>query len=105
MSQLPEPFRRFLARYPEVEKAHTELSLAVNRQGPLDERSQRLFRLGVAVGAQSQGGVKSQARRALQEGFTPEELRHAALLALSTAGFPAMIAAAEWIEQVLEEKP
>ena len=104
MSQLPEPFRRFLTRYPEVEKAHMELSLAVNRQGPLDERSRRLLRLGVAIGTQSQGGVKSQARRALQEGLTPEELRHAALLALPTAGFPAMIAAAEWIDQVLEEK-
>jgi alkylhydroperoxidase/carboxymuconolactone decarboxylase family protein YurZ len=105
MSQLPEPFRRFLTRYPEVEKAHMELSLVVNRQGPLDERSRRLLRLGVAIGTQSLGGVKSQARRALQEGFTPDELRHAALLAMPTVGFPAMIAAAEWIDQVLEETP
>ncbi|MBI5017051.1 MAG: carboxymuconolactone decarboxylase family protein [Deltaproteobacteria bacterium] len=105
MPQLPEPFRRFLNRYPDVEKAHMELSLAVNRQGPLEERGRRLVRLGVAIGTQSQGGVKSQARQALQEGFTPDELRHAALLALPTAGFPAMIAAAEWIDQVLEEAP
>lgn len=105
MSKLPEPFRRFLARYPEVEKAHMELSLVVNRQGPLDERARRLLRLGVAIGTQSQGGIKSQARRALQEGFTADELRHAALLALPTSGFPGMIAAAEWIDQVLEEEP
>lgn len=103
MSELPAPFRRFLTRYPAVERAHMELSLAVNREGPLDERARRLVRLGIAVGAQSEGGVKSHARRALEEGFTAEELRHAALLALPTAGFPAMIAAAEWIEAVLEE--
>lgn len=103
MSDLPKPFQRFLKRYPEIEKAHMELSLAVNRQGPLDERSRRLVRLGIAIGEQSQGGVKSHARRALAEGFTPEELRHAALLTMPTSGFPSMIAASEWIEEVLEE--
>jgi alkylhydroperoxidase/carboxymuconolactone decarboxylase family protein YurZ len=104
MPQLPKPYRKFLDRYPDVEKAHMELSLAVNRQGPLDERSRRLVRLGIAMGEQSRGGVKSHARRALSEGFTPDELRHAALLALPTAGFPSMIAASEWIEEVLEEQ-
>ena len=103
MTDLPRPFRRFLSRYPAVERAHMDLSLAVNREGPLDERMRRLVRLGIAVGQQSQGGVKSHARRALEEGFSPDELRHAVLLALPTAGFPTMIAAMEWIEEVLEE--
>ncbi|GAB4260778.1 carboxymuconolactone decarboxylase family protein [Deferrisoma sp.] len=103
MTQLPGPYRKFLSRFPEVEKAHMELSLTVNRQGPLRERDRRLVRLGIAIGQQSRGGVKSHARRALEEGFSPEELRHAALLALPTVGFSAMIAALEWIEEVLEE--
>jgi alkylhydroperoxidase/carboxymuconolactone decarboxylase family protein YurZ len=104
MSELPKPFLRFLERYPAVEKAHMELSLAVNREGPLDARSRRLVRLGIAIGVGSQGGVKSHARRSLEEGLAPDELRHAALLALPAAGFPAMIAALEWVEQVLEER-
>ena len=103
MSDLPSPFRGFLSRYPEVEKAHMDLSLAVNREGPLEERLRRLVRLGIAIGQQSRGGVKSHARRAREEGFTLDELRHAALLALPTAGFPAMIAALEWIEEVAGE--
>ncbi len=105
MSELPRAYRRFLSRYPEIERAHMELSLAVNRQGPLDERQRRLVRLGIAIGHQSEEGVKSHARRALEEGFSPEELRHAALLALPTAGFPQMIAALEWVEDVIEEAP
>ena len=105
MSDLPRAYRRFLSRYPEIERAHMELSLAVNRQGPLDERERRLVRLGIAIGHQSEEGVKSHARRALEEGFSPEELRHAALLALPTAGFPQMIAALEWVEDVIEEAP
>jgi alkylhydroperoxidase/carboxymuconolactone decarboxylase family protein YurZ len=104
MSKLPKPFRRFLQRYPDVEKAHMELSLVINRQGPLGERERRLIRLGIAVGQQSQGAIKSHARRAIDEGVTPDELRHAVLLALPTAGFPSMIAASEWIEEVLDEK-
>ncbi|NOY45985.1 MAG: carboxymuconolactone decarboxylase family protein [Deltaproteobacteria bacterium] len=104
MPDLPRPFRRFLQRFPEVEKAHMDLSLTVNRQGPLGERDRRLVRLGIAIGQQSRGAVKSHARRALDEGIPAEELRHAALLALPTAGFPAMVAALEWIEEVLEEE-
>lgn len=103
MPDLPRPFRRFLSRYPAVEKAHMELSLAVNREGPLDERSRRLVRLGIAVGQQSPGAVKSQVRRAREEGFSPDELRHCALLALPTLGFPPMIGALEWVEEALEE--
>jgi len=103
LPELPRPFRRFLTHYPAVEKAHMELSLAVNREGPLDERARRLVRLGIAVGQQSEGAVKSHARRGLEEGFTADELRHAALLALPTLGFPPMIAAMEWVESVLEE--
>ncbi len=102
---LPRAFRRFLSRYPEVEKAHMELSLVVNRQGPLSERDRRLVRLGVAMGQQSGHAVRTQVQRALEEGFTADEVRHAALLALTTAGFGAMIAALEWIEDVLEGEP
>ncbi|MDW7709402.1 MAG: carboxymuconolactone decarboxylase family protein [Deferrisomatales bacterium] len=105
MPELPRPFRRFLSRYPAVEKAHMELSLAVNREGPLDERARRLVRLGIAIGQQSPGAVKSHVRRALEEGLTADEVRHAALLALPTLGFPPMVAALEWVEAVLEEGP
>ncbi len=78
-----------------------ELSLAVNRQGPLSERERRLVRLGVAMGQQSEHAVRAQVQRALEEGFTADEVRHAALLALTTAGFAAMIAALAWIEEEL----
>lgn len=103
MPELPRPFRRFLSRYPAVEKAHMELSLAVNREGPLDARSRRLVRLGIAIGQQSPGAVTSQVRRALEDGIPPEEVRHAALLALPTLGFPPMIAALDWVEAALEQ--
>ncbi len=103
MSTLPRAFRRFQERYPEVEHAHAQLSQVINEQGPLDARARRLVRLGIAIGQGSVGAVKSHARRALEEGFAAEELRQAALLAITTAGFAAAIAATEWVEEVLEE--
>ncbi len=57
----------------------------------------------MAIALGSKGAVKSQARRALEEGFAADEVRHAALLGLPTIGFPAMIAAMGWIEEALAE--
>jgi alkylhydroperoxidase/carboxymuconolactone decarboxylase family protein YurZ len=55
------------------------------------------------MGLGSEGAVKSHVRRALEEDVTPEEIRHAVLMALTTAGFPAMIAALKWTEEVLSK--
>jgi len=55
------------------------------------------------MGLNSEGAVKSHARRALEEGITAEELRHVILLAFTTAGFPTMIAAMKWVGEVIEK--
>jgi len=60
-------------------------------------------KLGIAIGLSSEGAVRSHSRRALQEGISPNELRHAAIMALTTAGFPAMIASMKWVEEVIEK--
>ncbi len=105
MSYLPMPYQDFVKRYPGLAAAYEKLALACHDAGPLDEKSRRLVKLGIAVGQQSEGAVKSHARRALEAGATADELRHAVLLALTTIGFPAMIAAGEWLEEVLAAAP
>jgi alkylhydroperoxidase/carboxymuconolactone decarboxylase family protein YurZ len=45
----------------------------------------------------------SHTRKALESGSTPEEIAHAVLLALTTTGFPNMIAALGWVDEVLKE--
>jgi alkylhydroperoxidase/carboxymuconolactone decarboxylase family protein YurZ len=77
------------------------LAKACHNAGPLDKKSRRLVKLGIAIGINSEGGVRSHARRALQEGISPEEIRHAVLLAFTTAGYPYMIAAYQWVEEVI----
>lgn len=99
---LPDVYQRFRTTHPEVVAAVDRLGAATEAGGPLDERTQRLVKLGIAVGALAEGAVRSNARRASALGVTPEEIRHVALLAITTRGFPAGIAALGWIDEVLD---
>ncbi len=45
----------------------------------------------------------SSTRKAMESGATKDEIAHAVLLALTTTGFPNMIAALQWVDSVLEE--
>lgn len=103
MNYLPDVYKEFQAQFPQIAKAYDELALQNHHWGPLDERTRRLIKLGIAIGLNSEGGVRSHARRALEEGLTADEIRHAVLLAFTTAGFPTMIAAMKWVNRVIEK--
>ena len=98
---LPDVYIHFRERYPEVARALDGLGEATEGAGGLDARAQRLVKLGVAIGARAEGAVRSNARKARALGLTDDEIRQTAVLAISTAGFPAAIAAGAWIEEVL----
>ena len=100
---LPGTYMEFIRRYPEISRTYAELSKSCHEAGPLERKTRRLIKLGIAIGINSEGSVRSHARRALEEGISPEEIRHTVLLACTTAGFPSMIAAHKWVEEVLEK--
>ena len=97
-------YRPLRSRVPEAHAVHQALARRCYEVGPLDERSARLVKLGIAIGAQAEGAVRSHARRALAEEMHPEELRHVGLLALTTIGFPHTVAGLGWIEEVIESR-
>jgi len=88
-------------RFPELAEAVDNLGATV-RKGPLDAKTGHLVKLAAAATNRSEGSVHSHARRALEEGATPEEIRHAVVLLTSTIGFPAVAAALSWVDDVLE---
>lgn len=104
MNYLPDIYKEFQQLFPEVSRAYDELAVKSNNWGPLDEKTKRLVKLGVAIGLNSEGSIRSHARRALGEGITPDELRHVVLLAFTTAGFPTTIAAMKWVDEVIEKQ-
>ncbi|BCJ46676.1 hypothetical protein GCM10010168_38010 [Actinoplanes ianthinogenes] len=99
---LPEVYQQFLGRFPEVAEAQGALAQAVRERSPFDPRTDRLLRLAMAIGAQSEGAVRSNVRKALRHGATLDEVRAVALGAITTCGFPTAIAAMGWIEEVAE---
>ncbi len=100
---LPSKYQEFASEFPEIFNLYKELGTKVRESGPLDENTQNLIKLGIAVGSNSRGAVMSHTRKALDTGSTKEEICHAILLALSTTGFPNMIAALNWANEVLEK--
>jgi len=101
---LPDVYVRFRERYPGVAHALDALGKATEDAGGLDARSQRLVKLGIAIGALAEGAVRSNVRRAKALGVSDDDLRQTAILSISTAGFPTAIAAIAWIEEVLAAK-
>jgi alkylhydroperoxidase/carboxymuconolactone decarboxylase family protein YurZ len=99
---LPDVYLGFREHYPAVAAALDGLGEAVDGAGPLGERDVRLVKLGLAVGALAEGAVKSNARKALAAGASPDEVRQVGILAITTCGFPTAIAGLGWIDEVLK---
>jgi 4-carboxymuconolactone decarboxylase len=99
---LPEVFRRFQQQYPDVMSAYEQLAEKLHGAGPLSQQERRLVKLAIAAGSVAEGAVRSHARKALDEGIEPDALRHVAVLTVSTAGYPAAIAAYGWINEVID---
>jgi 4-carboxymuconolactone decarboxylase len=101
---LPEVYQHFSDRFPAVKEAFDALGAAEHEAGPLGEKERRLIKLGIAVGAESEGAVRSHVRKLLGIGCSESEILHAIVLGLTTIGFPATNAALGWAEEVLTEE-
>ena len=101
---LPDIYLRFRDGFPGVADALDKLGEAVDGSGPLDERTARLVKLGLAIGSEAEGAVRSNVRKALAAGATADEVRQVALLAITTCGFPSAIAGVGWVDEVLAKE-
>jgi 4-carboxymuconolactone decarboxylase len=100
MTRLPEIYEDFIENFGSVADAYRNLGEATHSAGPLDDRSRALVKLGIAIGAESEGAVRSHVRKALDEGIARSEIEHASVLSITTVGFPQMIAALKWSREV-----
>ena len=105
MQQPPAPktHGQFTQRYPELAKAWEEIANA-GRQGPLDEKTQRLVKLTVAIGAMREGAVHASVRKARALGIEPDAIDQVVALCAGTLGMPSTVAAYTWVRDVLDEE-
>ncbi len=101
MSDLPQPYVQFQETYSDIWQAYDQLGATVHNHGPLDEKARGLVKLGIAIGSQQEGAVHAHVRKLLEAGASANEIRHAALLAVTTIGFPATMATLTWVEDIL----
>lgn len=103
MNELPPFFQKFRTDYPQVHQAYEELARKCHEAGPLEEKTRQLVKIAAAVAMGSEGAVHSHVRQALAAGAIPEEVRHVILLTTPTIGFPNMMAALSWANDILEK--
>jgi 4-carboxymuconolactone decarboxylase len=98
--QTPKNYQAIARQYPEFVAAIDALGKAAAKAGPLPEKTRHLLQIAAAAAIRSEGAVHSHARRALAAGATREEVQHAVIAATSTIGFPNVMAALTWVNDV-----
>lgn len=102
--ELPSFYSSLRERYPGFFDAWEAVGTAVRASGPIDPRTAHLIQLAAAAAIRSEGAVHSHVRRALAQGVPAEEIRQALLLTAPTIGFPNVIAALSWAQDILGDK-
>lgn len=100
--EFPEFLQKVIKRYPKIWESYDNVGKAVRSMKGLDERTQRLVKLGIAIGAKQEGAVHSHTRKCRKAGISDQEIYHAALLAITTLGWPSAMAGLSWIEDILK---
>ena len=91
----PKTFLEFGERFPKLQQGWESIAEA-GREGPLDERTARLVKLGIAIGAMRDGAVHASVRKARAMGIPDEAIEQVVALAAGTVGLPAAVAAWSW---------
>lgn len=102
VENLPGTYKAFVAKFPEIGKAHEAVAAAVESYGPLDRKTRELIKIGICVGASLESATRSHVRRALEAGASEAEIEQAVVLAVNTCGFPRTVAAWRWAREQIE---
>ncbi len=103
-SKLPGTYRELMEKFPEITTAHDQMATAVERSGPLDEKTCALIKIGISVGAGLESALRSHVRRAKQAGASEEEIEQAVFQGMNTIGFPRTVAAWSWARVQFERE-
>ena len=101
---IPKPYKQMHQAYPELMQAYETFGQTARNAGPLSAREVALVKLAISIGAGLEGAAHSHCRKATEAGCSGEDLRHVALLAAPTIGFPTMMRAKSWVEDVVDRK-
>lgn len=81
----------------------TLFGAAESAKAPLSQKDRTFFRLAIAIGMGAEPEVRAHTRRALEAGWTVEEIAYAARLAAKSFASSEVFTAAMWVEEVLKK--
>jgi alkylhydroperoxidase/carboxymuconolactone decarboxylase family protein YurZ len=99
----PKTYQKFVERYPKIGQGWEAIAEA-GREGPLDDKTVRLVKLALAIGALREGAVHANVRKALAAGIAVAEIDQVIALAAGTLGLSSTVAAYSWVQDALAKK-
>ena len=103
MEDIHKIFTRFKEEFPEVHARHEALGKEVHEKaGPLGENSRWLIKIAISAACNHKRALATHIRKARAAGVSDEEIKHALLLLIPTAGFPTFMKAYAVLEHPVE---
>jgi AhpD family alkylhydroperoxidase len=99
--ELPEHFKKFLDKYPDIWEAHQKMTEASAECGPLDRKTRELIKVAASAAAGLETPVERHAIMAVQDGATEDEVFQTIMQLVTIVGFPRASAALKWAERAL----
>ncbi len=99
---IPRPYQQMHQSHPDYMQAYEAFGKVAKEAGPLSDREVALVKLAISIGAGLEGAAHSHCRKALEAGCSGDDLTHVALLSAPTIGFPTMMRAKSWVDDVLQ---
>jgi 4-carboxymuconolactone decarboxylase len=103
MKDMHESFTRFKLEFPEVYARHEALGKEIHENaGPLDDKSRWLIKIAISAACNHKRALATHIQRARDAGVAVEEIKHALLLLISTAGFPVFMKAYAVLDNMVD---
>jgi 4-carboxymuconolactone decarboxylase len=92
MEDIHKIFSQFKNEFPGVHKKHQALGKEVHEKGgPLSEKSRWLIKIAISAACNHRRALETHLQKAREAGVAEDEIKHALLLLIPTAGFPAFM--------------
>jgi alkylhydroperoxidase/carboxymuconolactone decarboxylase family protein YurZ len=92
MEDIHKIFSEFKKDFPEIHGKQEALGKEVHeRGGPLDVKSRWLIKIAISGACNHKRALETHIRKARAAGINEDEIKHALLLLIPTAGFPAFM--------------
>jgi len=94
MEDIHEIFTRFKKEFPGVYNRHEALGKEIHEKaGPLPENSRWLIKIVISAACNHKRALATHIKQARAAGVAEDEIKHALLLLIPTAGFPVFMKA------------